>query len=179
MANDITQTKVRNYRATWGSFVGGYQDKLTMGVKLKTKEVKVGTLGDVVLDERVIGLTGTIKIEFRQLSAAMRNGLMPWSATAGTATPGTAGVSIPMIPAAFHTGLYQYAKELVLHPVDLIDADTSQDVTFTKAVPWIKEDADGVADNKLEVEFMIYPDQSQATASPPVISYGYYGPPPG
>jgi hypothetical protein len=175
---DLSRTGVSDYDVTWGAYVFGAVDKVDpSGMKIKTKPIKVGTLGDIMIGERIIGLEGTLKIEIREVDQVTLKALVPWAATAGQATPGSAAVSIPIIPATFHKDRYDYALPLKLHPTHLASSDTSQDMVLLKAVGNFVYlgDRDGVKDNALAAEFMFFPNRSDLTASPPLVNYGYYG----
>ena len=156
---DLSRTKVSDYDVKWGSYSLGFVDKVSPDLKLVTKVIKVGTLGDIMIGERIIGLQGGVKVEVRELDAGTLNALMPWSATAGSATPGTSSTSIALVPAAFHTDLYDYAKQLTLHPTHLPASDVSQDMVLLKAVGHMSYlgERDGVKDNAMLIEFSFFP----------------------
>lgn len=182
MGFDPSRFKVSNYDVLWGSYPIGGVDKVTPDLKLVTKIIKIGTLGDVPIGERSIGLDGTIKVEAREVDLVQLKGVIPWSPAAGSATPGTAAVSIPLISGVFHQDLYDLAKMLVVHPTHML-ADTSQDLTLLKATPIIvyHGERNGVADDMDLIEFRVYPlrtGSNSLASSPPMLNYGYIGPPP-
>lgn len=178
MALDLTRTQVSDYDVTWGAYIFGSVDKVTPALKILTKPIKVGTLGDIKLGDRIIGLDGTIKVECREADVVALKALTAWSATAGTASPGTVGVNLPLIPATFHDDLYNYAQALILHPTHLPATNTASDLKLLKAVPHISGlgERDGVKDNVMMVEFEFYPDRAGFSTSPPTVNYGQIGP---
>src|SRR5712691_3929174 len=106
MALDPTRANVSDYDCTWGAYFLGLVDKVTPDLKLKTKEVKFGTLGDIKIGERVLGLEGMIKVEGREIDRVLVNGIIAWSATAGNASPGTATTALQLTPPLYHKDLY-------------------------------------------------------------------------
>ena len=173
---DITRTQVSDYDVTWGSYSLGFVDKVAPALELVTKEIKVGTLGDIKIGERIIGLKGSVKVEAREIDVATINGLMAWNATAGTATPGSATASVSLVPKLFHKDLYDYAKPLLLHPTHM-GSNTAQDLTLMQAVPHMSYlgERDGVKDNVVSIEFTFYPNRADLLTTPPVVNYGYIG----
>jgi hypothetical protein len=164
MSYNVARTRLTNYDVTWNSVALGSVDKVTPDLKMKTVPIKVGSVGDVVLGERIIALEGTIKVEAREIDRAQYAALMPWSSTG----------SIPLLPATVHEDLYSYAEILTLHPIDLASA-TTEDITLIKAVPMVEFfDSDGKKDNNALVTFSFYPDRTQL----PTLAYGYLGPAP-
>jgi hypothetical protein len=176
MPVDFSRLQVSDYDVTWGSYALGSVDKVTPKLTLKLKEIKVGTLGDVVIGKRIIGLEGTVEVECREIDIVAIKGLMPWSAAAGNASPGTSVVQIPLVPALFHKDLYDYALALKLHPTHM-GADVSTDMNLLKAVPHMSYlgERDGVGDNKVLLEFEFFPDRGSLSGTPPTLSYGTIG----
>lgn len=173
---DLNRLQVSDYDVTWGSYNVGFVDKVTPKLALKLKEIKVGTLGDIVIGKRIIGLEGTIEVECREIDVVAINGLMPWSGGAGNASPSTSGASVPLVPAIYHKDLYDYALPLKLHPTHM-GTNTTQDLNLLKAVPHMSYlgDRDGVGDNKVMLEFEFFPDRTALTGTPPTPSYGTIG----
>ena len=165
---DLTRTKLGDWNVTWNSVALGSVDKVTPDLKLITKPIKVGTLGDIVVGERIIGLDGTVKVELREIDNTQLAALTPWQVS---------GQAIPMIPTGYHVDLYSYAQLLTLHPTWA--TDTKTDLNFTKAVPRIINpgEKDGVKDDIIIVEFSFYPDRGSSglAATPPVVTYGTIG----
>lgn len=166
---DLTKTRLGNYDPSWtaagagSAFALGYVDRVTPDITIVTKEIKVGSIGNVVLGERIIAMTGVVRVECRELDLTAYQKLMPWY---------TSG-SIPMIPSTIHKDLYDYAGLLTLHPTDV--SGTSQDLSLVKAVPLIMPmDRDGEADDQFIVDFHFFPDRAQL----PTLVYGYIGPVP-
>lgn len=165
---DVTKTRLGNYDLSWtangGSlFALGFVDKVTPDITIVTKDIKVGSIGDVVLGKRIIALTGLVRVECRELDLTAYQKLMPWY---------TSG-AIPLNPATINKDLYDYAGLLTMHPTDV--SGTAQDISLVKAVPVIHQpDRDGVADDKMIVDFHFFPLRT----SLPTLVYGYIGPVP-
>jgi hypothetical protein len=158
------------YDLTWGSvFMGAADEVDPSGLEIETKEIKVGSMGQVPIGEWIIRLKGTLKAMLREIDIAQIQALMPWY---------TSG-SIPLLPATFHKDMYAYAQILTVHPQDV--SGTAEDITLLKAVPTFKKpkrkgDDEATA---LETEWRFWPDRAQlTTAGSPVLAYGYIGPVP-
>ena len=127
------------------------------GLKFELEGIFTGSTGKKnKLGDRVVGVGGTIKIQFRQLSLVMYQALAPWNAGA---------VPIALIP-PLNTDLYTFSLPLLLHPDDL-GAVTTEDITFPHAcpirLPLPKRGGD--KDDVLEIEFAIYPDRAAFNTS--------------
>lgn len=161
---DITRTRVGNWDITWGSYFVGGVDKVMPKMQLKTKPIKVGSVGDVVLGQRVIELAGSIDAELRERDLVALRALMPWYNSGGS--PHT----LPIVPAAIHKDLYDYAANLRLHPTDA--ADATQDINLAFAVPMLTPmSRDGVKDDFELASWIFFPDRAQL----PTLYYGYIG----
>lgn len=161
---DITQTRLTNFKVSWNGTYLGFVDKVSPNIKIITKPIKVGSMGDIALGSRVIGAEGVIRVEFRESIAALLTTLTPW-----------AGADKLLVPAR-GDDLYDYAALLTLHPEDLPDASKDEDLNFLKAVPnspFLLE-RDGLADDKIVAEFAIFPDRAQL----PELVYAHLGPVP-
>jgi hypothetical protein len=168
---DLTKTILNNYVVSWGASGSQYSfgavDKVTLQLPLKTKPIKVGSMGDIELGQRVIGIAdgAKVQIEARQIDLTFLQKMHPWWSSG----------SIAKTPAAAQVDLYTYAQLLTLHPNDVAAGTFTQDVNLLKAVPMLSDEGrDGVGDGKDLVDFWIFPDR----ASFPTIVYGYYGTPP-
>lgn len=168
---DISRTRLSAFAPTWDSYDFGAVDKLTFALELITKPIKVGSVGDVVLGERIIGLGGNITIEAREVDRALLNKMLPW---AGTSPPS----SLSLLPTTFHKDLYDYAKLLKLHPRGI--GNETEDLNLLKAVPrWKAMDKDGINDDKVMISFSFFPDRSVLeTGGSILLTYGYVGPVP-
>lgn len=166
MAYDITRTRLTNFNVKWGSYDFGAIDEIRVRAVIQKKEIKVGSVGDVVLGHRVLGLDAAISFAAREIDLTFLQKVHPW----WTSGP------IAMIPATALQDLYSYAAQLTLHPNDLAAGTVTQDRNYLKAVPVLDTtDRDGVNDDKDMVTFLLYPDRTQlATAR----VYGYIGTPP-
>jgi hypothetical protein len=164
---DLANTSLSNYTIVWGDegeLDFGFIDKVKLGGKMILKEIKVGSMGDVTLGHRVIGLEPAISIEARETTLAMLQGVHPWWTTG----------PIGMLPAQLHQDLYAYAQLLRLHPINA-GGSATKDRCYLKAVPFLNNsDRDGVNDDKDMIDFLIYPDRDQF----PSLVYGYIGNPP-
>lgn len=167
---DITKVDYRGYSVTLGGVtIGWVNDVDPSALKLITTELKIGEIGDIPLDDVVIGLAGMIKVIMAQTDLASLRTATPWAPSSG---------SIPLTPSTQYQPLYSYAKPLVIHPRGV--SDTSEDLTLLKAVPlpsWIRM-SDGKKQRDLPVDFKIYPDRTQLVADTSVLAYGYIGPAP-
>jgi hypothetical protein len=169
MSFDPARLRLTNWSVKWATVDFGLVDRVTPNIELVTKEMKAGSIGDVKIGEWVIGLTGTITVELRELDVVTRQKLSPWWTTG----------SISLNPTTYHQDLYAYAALLTLHPLDVAAATHTQDLNLLKAVPKFKEmEGDGNESNKIVAEFEFYPDRTQLLATTPLLVYGYIGDPP-
>jgi hypothetical protein len=161
MAMDLTRTRVGNYDCTLGAYAFGAVDNVKPTIEIVKKEIKVGTIGNVVLGDRLIGANVAVEIEAREIDPALIKKLCPWW---------TSG-SIAFTPATAHIDFYTYAQVLNLHPTDV--TGTAEDLNFVKAVPIFNPmQRDGDKDDIVLAGFRIYPDRSVL----PNLVYGYVGP---
>lgn len=163
---DLARTAVSNYTVSWGDttpYDFGFIDDTDVDLKLKLKEIKVGTLGDVVLGQRIIALEGSIKVKARELDEAYLRKV--WAAAPATG-------SIPLIPTTAHKDLYDLAQILRLHPTSHAANAKDEDIVLVKAVPLLpKRKRDGEADDSDDIEFIFFPDRTKF----PVLDYGWIG----
>jgi hypothetical protein len=160
---EIARTVVNNMDVMWDAYAFGGNDKVTLQVPQKLKEIKVGSMGDLVLGHRVLGIENPkITVEVREIDLTFLQAIHPWW---------TSG-AISVLPLAAQQDLYDYAAVLKLHPNHLPVGTVNQDRNYLKAVPMLSDASrDGVADGKDLVDFILYPDRSLF----PIVSYGYIG----
>src|ERR1700722_18713346 len=104
----------------------GLSEEIVIDLKLVTDPIRTGTTGKVILGTRVLGIEGSIKIPWREISQAGILAMAPWN---GGTVPGG---GIQLCPPA-NTDLYQYAQLLRLHPTTA--TDNSMDIVLIKAAP--------------------------------------------
>jgi hypothetical protein len=166
---DITKTIRTNWDVKWNSLPLGGCNKVDLSkLALLLEPVKIGSLGNMKLDDRVIGLEdgAMIGVEVREITRAQIELAMPWFA--GTTVTGT----IQLMPPINTLLANAYAHALVLHPRG--EGDVNQDITLTKTVPvqLFNLSRDGTKDDVWELMFRIYPDLS---VTPPANPYGHVG----
>lgn len=158
---DVEATRVCDWHVFVNEVFFGAVDQVNPDLMLKTKDIKVGTMGDVVLGKRLISVDGTVKVQAREIGLDKLKLAFPWW-TEGTAAP------------LFMPGdLYDHAVKLRLHPTDLPLTDRSQDLVLVKAapLPGMKMPRDGEKDDVWEAEFVPFPDRARF----PDKYYGYIG----
>jgi hypothetical protein len=161
MAIDVTQTRRSNYNVSWNSIDLGGVNKVDLSkLELLLEPVKIGSLGNMKLDDRFIGLKdeSIISVEIRQVTRTIIEKLVPWFS-------GSTGALVPLVPPV-NTLIGTYAQILLLHPRDV--ADVSQDVKLYKTVPIqaFNLTRDGTKDDVWEIMFMIYPDITKLPNNP-------------
>jgi hypothetical protein len=149
-----------NYDGTWNSVDLGGVDDVKIDLKLIFTPIKIGSAGNLKLDDRFEGLgdDAHISLIVREVTLARIKSLCPWEDGSGT---------VDLTPPV-GTNLYQYAHQLVLHPRDKGVA-TTEDVEVFKAVPVqsFQLPRDGVGPDKWEVIFNVYPDRAKLAAGTP------------
>lgn len=157
---------ITDWDVKWGTYGFGGVDKVTPDIKLVTKPKKVGSLGDVDLGAFIVGLSGSIKVEVREIDHTLYEQVVPWN-------NGTVQTSVPLFVPSKPADLYDYAKVLVLHPSTLASNVTNLDVVLSKAVLLnsYPGERDGVNDDKNVFEFIFFPDRAQF----PNLVYGTIG----
>lgn len=163
-AENAAQMDLLNYTATWkGSTLGLVKDVDPSGLKLKTVQKKIGKVGDVVLDEVVIGMEGTLKITLHQINRTVIQQLRPYW---------TSG-SVALTPSARFYSFYANSGALVLHPVGV--AGTDEDITLLRAFPqFMLPKGDGTNWREVPTEWTLFPDQTELLTNN-ILVYGYYG----
>lgn len=161
MSITVSNTRRTNYDCTWNSVALGGVNKVDLSkLTLLLEPVKIGSLGNMKLDDRIIGLEdkAMITIELREVTRAIIQKMMPWATQ-------TTGAKLDFMPAV-NTLMASYAQALLLHPRDV--ADVSQDLSIYKATPVqaFNLTRDGTKDDVWEVMFMIYPDLTKLPNNP-------------
>jgi hypothetical protein len=160
---DLANTRRTNWAVKWNGTDIGYVDKVDpSALKLGMDPIQVGTIGKAALGVRFTGLEGTVKVQVRECTLLQLQTVIPWY---------TAGATFPFTP-PINKDLYDYAKELLLHPEDK-GATVTEDVHLLKTVPISVANIarDGTKDDVWEIEFMVFPDRS----SLPNLVYGRIG----
>lgn len=115
---------------------GGVDLGLTIGgvevtVETTTKETKVDQFGDTVANETIMGRNITVSCPLAETTLQNLVSIMPG------ATLVTDGVTPTKIKATVTSGtgisLLSLAQELILHPIELPDADVSEDLVIPLA----------------------------------------------
>src|SRR4051794_33337516 len=112
----------------WGTFNFGAVDAVQPDLDLVLKDKKCGTMGDIVLGHWVVGLTGTITVEAREIDHGLYEQMIAWNAGATT-------TSIPLSPSDANGApkdLYDFAALLTLHPHHLPTNTTNLDLNILK-----------------------------------------------
>ena len=161
---NITRTRLGDWDLTWNGIFLGSVDKVTPDLKIRTVPIKVGSMGDAKLGERIIELDGNVKAEAREIDLPFYQDFTAWNST------GTNAATLQLIPSTPNVDMYTYSQLLRMHPTDASDA--TQDLALLHAVPLITPmNRDGKKDDMCLVTFVFYPDRT----SLPNKSYGYYG----
>lgn len=106
---------------------------LTMGgvevtVETTTKETKVDQFGDTVANETIMGRNITVSVPLAETTLENMVALLPGaSLVTDGVDPAKKKVTVPSGTGISLLGL---AKEMVLHPIELPDSDTSEDLTI-------------------------------------------------
>lgn len=170
----ITTSKLglSDFDVKWGTFEFGGVDKVTPKLQLITKPKTLGSVGAVELGQWVVGLSGSILVEAREIDHTFYEKTIPWNSGSTTA-------SIPLTPAALNADLYDYAAKLTLHPSGLATNVTNLDLTLLKAVPLSSHpgERDGENPDVNVIEFIFFPDLTKLNSLKYLV-YGYLGPEP-
>lgn len=165
MSVNPARAGIEVFDVTWNTYNFGGVDKVTPNIPLKLDPLKIGSMGDLKLDDQVIGFddNAEIIVEAREIDAAFFQKMCPWWSSG----------PIALTPATPNTRLYGYAALLTLHAS--IAGGTTLDINISKAVP-IRAifPTDGKVQKVSTISFKMYPDRTQF----PNISYGYIGTPP-
>lgn len=158
MSVTVGNIRRTNYDVTFGGADLGGLDKVDLSkLALLLEPVKVGTTGNMKLDDRYVGLEdkAAITIQVREVTRAMIEKAFPWfSGTTGAA-------AVELTPVVNTLVAATYAAALILHPHDM-GATVTQDIEIYKAVPASPPvSRDGTKDDVWEITFMVYPDLSK------------------
>lgn len=159
------------YEVIWKAETIGFTKEVDpTGLKLLKREKRIGELNDLLIDEEIYGLEGTIKIVLHEVKEGRIRQLMPWAGSTG------AFAINPTVVAG--TSKYGLAQILRLHPKG--DAGVTNDIALLKTFPnvTLPKNGGGQVWRELLVEFDVFPDQTALTASTPTVVYGYVGEPP-
>jgi hypothetical protein len=163
MEKNVSETRRTDWDVSWDGVSCGLLKKVDPSkLKWMIDAIRTGTTGKMDLGGRFVGISGTAVVEIQQITTAAITQLQPW---------------YPHAHPPLNKDLYDYAKQLVLHPADLPADAKDQDLVWVKAVPTGGYDLarDGEKDDVWPVEFMIYPDRDKLLAAPPWLFYGYIG----
>jgi len=160
---DVGKTRKTDWRVTWGNYDLGFLDAIDPKLKYMLDAIRVGTMGKAKLGDRFSGLDGNVEIEVREIHQGQFASLTAHHAGSG---------SIDLTP-PINKDLYDYAKELRLHPEDLPTLTKTEDLVLVKATPTtpLNLKRDGTKDDVWKVSFEIYPDRARF----PKLCYGYIG----
>jgi hypothetical protein len=168
----IGLTAVTTFNVLMGASVGaaadiGYCDTPDLEISQVLKDITLNQLFKQVMGERIMGMSGKIKIALREISVAGLARNFPWYSGTG---------NIPLMPTALGGDLYANAVVIVLHPAQIVSTDHSQDYNFLKCVQTgpHKRVSDGDKDDVILLEYSLFPDRSQL----PSLNLGYIGTPP-
>ena len=154
-----TNTRKCAWVGTWNAIDFGGVDKITPDMKLKLSPIKINSVGDIKLGDRVVGMEDGAKITviIREVTLVQLKKLIPWYTGAGTLVPLTPLLGVD---------LYSLAKPMVLHPTDLPPATLTEDLTVYMCVPWNcwNISRDGLKDDEISAEFLVYPDRAKLLA---------------
>lgn len=162
----VGNSRRTQYDVSWNAYDLGFLDDVKPDLPLKLDPIKIGSLGDVKLGDRILGLEDGAKVTIvlREPIRLSFQKLAPWASQ-------SAGAALDLTPPA-GGDLYTYAQVLLLHPRDQtgLTPATSQDISLTKTVPLkaFEIPRTGNDEDKWAVEFLIYPDRTQL----PLIKYG-------
>lgn len=136
MAVNPANSRRTMYDVTWNAYDLGGLDDAKLDLAMLLAAIKIGSLGNVKVGDRFIGLTDDAKITLilRETIRATIQKLVPWATQ-------TAGAELVLTPPV-NTDLYTYAQPLILHPRDRTEQtpSTDQDIELYKTVPISGED---------------------------------------
>jgi len=131
--SDMQLTPMRVSFGTAGSEVdlGGTLGNVALSVKYMKSNILADQSGSTVRDRRVSGMEITVTTELTEVANKdIWKVVFPHATKDGTGTGSLAAIDFKD---AIGDGDLANAKQLVLHPLALADADKSQDYTFFKA----------------------------------------------
>jgi hypothetical protein len=162
MSNSNAQINVLNIplspmRVKFNSVdVGGTTGDVTLSIKMKMSPIKVDQLGDSEIDDVVSGLHYSIKF----VLAEVKNKDNWKIAFPSMKEIVNGGLKAIYSDAAIGDHLYPKAQQLLLHPLENVDADLSEDYLFYKASAQNASEVKYGPSKQtgLSVEFKVYPD---------------------
>lgn len=153
---NITLTPVR---VTWGGTdLGGTEGGVDVSIKYKMADVMVDQFGSTPLTSKVAGQEFTVKFILAETADHTK-----WKvAFPPSKLVGTSPNQINYFDMQIGDDQLARSQQLLLHPLDKVDADLSQDILMYKAVPISASEVKYGPDKQvgLSVEFKIYPDTS-------------------
>jgi len=172
----LSDTKVRVYElfiAASASAVmeaaasAGLVDDIEASVTKILKERTCQQFFKQVMGHRILGVTPRFKGTIREITRANLLASLPWAGTTA---------SEALNPASLAGDLYDQAKVVRLHPMDLAADNYTQDIILLKCgrVGDLTLSMDGENDSGIPYEVIGYPDRSQL----PSLVTGYIGPVP-
>lgn len=144
-----------NYKTTdLGLTKGG----VAVTISTQQKAINVDQFGQTVVNDYIMGRTGTVKVPMAESDLAKLQAVIPGATLVTDSVTPTKKKLV--IPNATGTSLLAIAGPLILHPTSLADADMSEDVTIPLAAPTGNVTFDFQAENErvYQVEFTMYPD---------------------
>ncbi len=164
---DEDKLQVVTYSVSIGGVDVGYCDDPDVAVEKELKDITVQQLHKQVLGQRLLGVKPTVKMRLLEITPANLALAFPWF-------DGVLGTdSIPIAPPVMGEDMYQYAVEIILHPMNKAADDKTEDYTLLKCVctgPHNRS-SDGEKEDGIDLEFLCLPDR----ASLPNIVLGYIG----
>jgi len=163
----LSDTKVRVYELFIATVSAGLMDDIESAVTLNLKERNCQQFHKQVMGHRILGVHVSFKGIIREITRANLLAALPW---AGATT------SESLTPAALAGDLYDSAKAVRLHPMDLAADNYTQDINLLKCgrVGGLTLKMDGENESGIPYEVVGYPDRSQL----PSLVLGYVGPVP-
>lgn len=155
------------WNVTWNAAGVGTVYEVQPDLSYELEPIKRASTGKIVLGEWIVNLKGMVKVQLADVQLALEQAMAPWWSVG----------SIPLMPtSAPPVNIYQYAQELILHPVDQ-GATTTEDLHLTKTVPMkpVSMKRQGEKDDLWEMEFRIFPDVGRLQAATPFLTFGYVG----
>ena len=156
--------KMTHWKPTFNSQYMGWVDNVSPELELIKKPIQVGSMGPAILGHWIVGLTGVIKIDFRETHLELFQRLaFGWTSGA-----------IPLCPPVT-TDDYTYAKLLNLHPGHLGADVFTDDLNLLKCAPGkpFCISRDGNTPDVYRAELVPYPDRSKFASVGLV--YGWIG----
>lgn len=129
---NVNQTKMDlgPVRVTYnGVDLGGTLDNATVNVKYDMGEIKADQTGTTILDHRIVGLQITVETALAEVQSKDKWKVAFPYMDLITSGPNQAGY----FQSKNGLSLYDVAAPLILHPLNKVDADKSQDYKFYKA----------------------------------------------